>query len=197
MFTIVRKLPCRRNVKDLLPSERAAYVNAVKTLKSSGGYDPYVLLHQNAMNQGTPPGTDPNVRNAAHFLEDAEARQGTQQPVQRVPVRFGGDRELIEVLLAVSQRVGDPEAHRGAESFATEVTLSHVNEGLARWRVVRGQEIVGIEGSFTLFWQTEPGGVVSEQKVSFKHVPTPSALALVAVAALSHRRRRRVEAQPA
>ena len=52
--------------------------------------------------------------------------------------------------------------------------------------------VVGIEGSFTLFWQTEPGGGVSEQKVSFNHVPTPSALALVVVAALSRRRRRSI-----
>ena len=66
MFTIVRKLPCRRNVNNMQADEKAAFVNAVKNLKAAGGYDPYVLSHQDAMDQGTPPGTNPLIRNAAH-----------------------------------------------------------------------------------------------------------------------------------
>ena len=48
------------------------------------------------------------------LCEHADARQSAQQPIQRVPVRPGRDGELVKVLFAVSQRVGDLEADRSA-----------------------------------------------------------------------------------
>ena len=66
MFTIMKTMPCRRNVSDMTNAERAAFVNAVKSLKAAGGYDPFVLTHQQAMDTATPSGSDPRDRNAAH-----------------------------------------------------------------------------------------------------------------------------------
>lgn len=43
---------CRKNLTRLTLSERQAFVNALLTLKSNGGYDPYVNQHQGAMGHG-------------------------------------------------------------------------------------------------------------------------------------------------
>ena len=63
MFTIIREFPCRRNVTALSSVEKMAFIKAVKSLKAAGGYDPYVMTHQQAMLMVTPTGGD---RNAAH-----------------------------------------------------------------------------------------------------------------------------------
>ncbi len=56
----------RKNALTLSAAEKTAFVNAVKALKANGTYDQYVLQHVQAMAHGTPPGTAPSIRNAAH-----------------------------------------------------------------------------------------------------------------------------------
>lgn len=108
MFTLVETLPCRRNVANLLPSERTAFVAAVKAAKAAGDYDPFVLVHQDAMDHGTPSGTSPGTRNAAHrgpaflpwhreFLRRFEEVLRALDPVVAVPYwDWAGDAALAD-----------------------------------------------------------------------------------------------------
>ena len=43
---------CRKNLTRLTVAERQAFTNAVNQLRSNGDYDPYVQIHQGAMNHG-------------------------------------------------------------------------------------------------------------------------------------------------
>jgi len=56
----------RKDATTLSPSEKSNFIQAIKDLKANGKYDQYVLWHVQAMAHGTPTGTPPSVRNAAH-----------------------------------------------------------------------------------------------------------------------------------
>lgn len=63
----------RKSITDLTSAERNAFVQAVWALKrevrsgaSRNTYDEFVLMHNRAMAQASPPGGNPGTRNAAH-----------------------------------------------------------------------------------------------------------------------------------
>lgn len=70
----------------------------------------------------------------SHLPDDPDACESTQEPIQGVRIRRGRECKLVEILLAVSRRVRDAEAHRRAQQLPAEVALGHVNEPGPGWR---------------------------------------------------------------
>ena len=99
----------RKNALTLSAAEKTAFVDAVKALKANGTYDQYVLMHVQAMNHGTPPGTSPSIRNAAH----------------RGPAFFPWHREFLRRLEVDLQNVsGDPNMGLPYWDWATDAALA-------------------------------------------------------------------------
>ncbi|MCZ6761197.1 MAG: tyrosinase family protein [Gemmatimonadetes bacterium] len=117
----------RKNALTLSAAEKSAFVQAVKALKANGTYDQYVLWHVQAMAQGTPPGTPPSIRNAAH----------------RGPAFFPWHREFLRRLELDLQNVsGDPNMGLPYWDWATDAALPNPATS-AVW----GNDLMGGDGN--------------------------------------------------
>lgn len=112
----------RKNVNELNAAEKAAYVNGVKALKTSGKYNPYVQTHDDAMNHATSNGS-----NAAH----------------KGPAFLPWHREFILRLEKdIQQAIGNPYFGLPYWDWAADAALTNPTQGL-----VWGAGLMGGQGN--------------------------------------------------